>query len=61
MKPNWKKFWAEASAFGLAVYYFLVPSLQAYVLAHPKTTIGALLGALIAMGLKKSPFDAPTQ
>lgn len=55
-KPNWKKYWAEASAAGLALYYFLLPSLQAWAAQHPKTTVASLIALAVAMGLKKSPL-----
>lgn len=55
-KVNWKKYWAEASAAGLALYYFLLPSLQAWAAAHPKSTVGGLIALAVAMGLKKSPL-----
>jgi hypothetical protein len=56
MNPTVKKYWAEISAAAVAVYFFLLPSLQAWAAAHPKSTVSALIAAAVAMGLKKSPL-----
>lgn len=54
---NWKKYWAELSTLIVAAYFFLLPSLQAWAAAHPKSTVSGLISLAVAMGLKKSPLS----
>ncbi len=53
---NWlKAHWpAVSSAVGFAIP-FLIPSFNAYIAAHPHTTEGVLLSALVAAYYANSP------
>lgn len=56
---NWLKLhWPSIAAFGGAVIPFLLPSLLTYVAAHPHTTIGVLLGCVVAAYNSTAPKDA---
>lgn len=49
------KYLPTLGATGLAVLHFLLPSLQAFVSANPKTVVGVLLAAVIAAYHSPSP------
>lgn len=52
-----KKYWPTMAAAGGAAIPFLMPSLLAYVAAHPHTTVGVLLGCVIAAYHSTAPQD----
>lgn len=52
-----KKYWPTIAAAGGAAIPFLMPSLLAYVQAHPHTALGVLLGCVIAAYHSTAPKD----
>lgn len=52
-----KKYWPTISAVAGGAITFLLPSLMAYVAAHPKSTVGVLLGCVIAAYHASAPKD----
>jgi len=58
-----KAHWGTISAVGGGVIAFLLPSLQYYAAAHPKTSIGVIVGCLITAYNLSAPKDKlkPTQ
>ena len=52
-----KKYLPHAGATVTAALVFLLPALDAYVSAHPKTTVGVLLSAVIAAYHATAPKD----
>jgi hypothetical protein len=51
--------WTSFAAVAAAVMPFMLPSLLAYISAHPHTTWGVLLGAVIAAYNATAPKDKP--
>lgn len=49
------KYWPHLSGAALAIVYFELPSLQAYVAAHPKSFFGVALAAIIGAYHLDSP------
>ena len=52
-----KKYWPTIAATLGGVIPFLIPSILAYVSAHPHTTVGVLLAAFIAAYHATAPKD----
>lgn len=52
-----KKYWPTITAALGAVIPFLMPSLLAYVQAHPHTAVGVLLAAVVAAYHSSAPKD----
>lgn len=52
-----KKYWPTISAVAGGAITFLLPSLMAYVSSHPKSTVGVLLGCVIAAYHASAPKD----
>ena len=52
-----KKYWPTIAAAGGAAIPFIMPSLLVYVQAHPHTTVGVLLAAVIAAYHSTAPSD----
>ena len=52
-----KKEWPTIAAAGGAAIPFLMPSLLNYVALHPHTTVGVLLGCVIAAYRATAPKD----
>lgn len=50
-----KQWWTLHSAWITTVLYFLVPSVQAWINAHPKTVAASIVGTVLAALLQKSP------
>lgn len=55
-----KKFWLTYGAFFTAFLYFLLPSIQAYVAAHPNTSFSVLLTAVVVASHLRSPWTPST-
>lgn len=54
---NWlKAHWPAISGVVAVVLPFELPSINAYIAAHPHTTLGVLLAAVVAMYYKQSPL-----
>lgn len=56
-----KKYWPTITAALGAALPFLMPSILAYVQAHPHTAVGVLLAAVIAAYHASAPKDQPTE
>lgn len=55
---NWMKIhWPHVAAAGLAVLGFLVPAINAWIAAHPGTSLGSFLGLVIAAYNMTAPKD----
>lgn len=52
-----KAHWPAISTMGGAAFYFLLPSIQAYINSHPKTAVGVLLTCIVGAFYKQSPFN----
>lgn len=52
-----KKYWPTITAIGGGIVPFMIPSLNAYVAAHPHTAIGVLMAAVIAAYHATAPKD----
>lgn len=52
-----QKYWPTISAGAAAVLPFLMPSILAYISAHPHSTVGVLLAALVAAYHARAPKD----
>jgi len=53
-----KKYWPTISAFAGAVITFLLPSITTFISAHPKSTAGVLLAAVVAAYHSTAPKDS---
>lgn len=52
-----KKYWPTIMTVAGGVVSFLMPSVQAYVTANPKTAIGVLLSCIIVAYHSRAPKD----
>lgn len=52
-----KKYWPTLSAGAAAAVPFLMPSILAYIAAHPHTTVAILLGAVVTAYHSTAPKD----
>lgn len=52
-----KKYWPTITAVLGSAVPFLMPSLLAYISAHPHTTLGVLLAAFVAAYHSTAPKD----
>ena len=52
-----RKYWITHAALVSAVIYYAVPVMQAYVNAHPKTSAGLALAAIITAFHSSAPKD----
>ena len=53
-----KKYWPTISAVAGGALTFLLPSITAYVSAHPKTAAGVLLSCVVMAYHSTAPKDA---
>lgn len=52
-----KKYWPTISAVAGTAITFLLPSIQAEVVKHPKSAVGVLLGCVVAAFHSTAPSD----
>ena len=53
-----KKYWPTISAVAGGAITFLLPSITAYIAAHPKSSAGVLLACVIAAYHSTAPKDS---
>lgn len=57
MVNHLKQWWTLHSAWITAALYFFVPSIQAWINAHPKTAAASIVATILAALLQKSPVQ----